>query len=150
MLARRAELTRTEEAALEEHLSGCAACRETAEIYGRQTAFMRSLPMVQPPHALRAGVLAGLEGSTRRRWPLWPSFRPSFRPSLVIAPLGVCAASVLAAVIYQHQLSSPSTNSANGHYSQAHATTQAPTAGKKASAKPRHTASAGRHHAAKH
>lgn len=106
MLARRPELTLRAEARLQQHLDGCPACRELADAYERQGMLLRALPLVLPPPALRGAVLAEVR-QPRRHWPsfAWPSFRPVF----AIGPLGVCAATVLAALIYRHQLAPSST-----------------------------------------
>lgn len=90
MLARRPELSPAEEARLQEHLDGCAACRHTAEAYARQAALLRSLPLADPPPALRAAVLGAVRQPrpSRSPWMPWP---------LLLGP--VAAALVIGAVV---------------------------------------------------
>jgi hypothetical protein len=97
MLARRSELTAAEEARLQAHLEGCSRCRETAAAYQQQTRLLRSLPGVEPPTSLRAGVLAGIHTlPPRRSW--W-----SLRPALLLGP--VAAVLLLAGVLALHAMS---------------------------------------------
>jgi hypothetical protein len=103
MLARRSELSAKEEAQLREHLGDCPDCRETAADYSRQTALLRSLPVVDPPPALRTSVLSGI-----------PRYSPPAfwrRPSTVFAPLAAAlllVAGVLGYLNRPHSSSSPS------------------------------------------
>lgn len=88
MLARRSELTPEEEGRLQAHLGDCPQCRDTAHAYEQQGWLLRSLPSVEPPVTLRAGVLAGIQRvQPRRRW--W-----SPRPIALLGP----AAAVLMVV----------------------------------------------------
>ena len=93
MLARRSELTPAEEQRLEAHLRDCPQCRATAAAYEQQTRLLRSLPPVEPPAALRAGVLAGIQQvPPRRRWwsPRPVAFLgPATAVLLVVAALAV-------------------------------------------------------------
>ncbi|HEX8917488.1 MAG TPA: hypothetical protein VF898_03215 [Chloroflexota bacterium] len=66
MLARRLELSAEQEMQLQKHLHDCAECRESAAIYARQTALLRSLPVETAPPALRAGVFQGIQTGTPR------------------------------------------------------------------------------------
>jgi hypothetical protein len=100
MLARRIELTASEEAELRRHLNGCLDCRKIATDYARQTTLLQALPQVDVPSVLRQRVLAGIhEPRSGRRLPfpfVWP------RPGLLVAPVAA-ALLVFAAVLgYAH------------------------------------------------
>ncbi|MGH2444185.1 MAG: anti-sigma factor family protein, partial [Chloroflexota bacterium] len=69
MLARRSELTATEEAELSGHVDSCSVCSITAREYDRQHQLLHSLTSVEPPAALRSGVLDRI--STPRAAPFW-------------------------------------------------------------------------------
>jgi hypothetical protein len=92
MLARRSELPSQEEELLREHLDDCPDCRETATAYSRQTALLRSLPVADPPPALRAAVLSGIHG--RRVLSFWR------RPAVALAP--VAARAILPSKVRSH------------------------------------------------
>jgi hypothetical protein len=84
MLARRAELSPQEELDLQQHLRDCPACRQTADVYARQAALLRALPLAEPPPALRAKVLSSIQQPPRhvKNTRLLPG-----RPFLLLAPL---------------------------------------------------------------
>jgi anti-sigma factor RsiW len=108
MLARRSELTPAEEARLEEHLQGCPQCRATAAVYERQAQLLRSLPPVNPPPSLRAGVLAGIREiqPPRRRW--W-----SPRPLTLVGPAAAVLLIVAALAFHNlHTAESPGNTAA--------------------------------------
>lgn len=108
MLARRSELTPTEEQRLEAHLRDCPQCRATAAAYEQQTRLLRSLPPVNPPPALRAGVLAGIQQiQPRRRW--W-----SPRPVAFLGPAAAALLLVVAALAFHnlHSAEKPDNNAA--------------------------------------
>lgn len=94
MLARRPELSPAENERLNEHLATCPDCRQTSDAYARQSALLRSLPIVAPPASLRAGVLRRVPESTPAagRW-TWQ------RPLLAVAPL-IAALLVVAALAF--------------------------------------------------
>jgi hypothetical protein len=106
MLARRSELTAQEEAQLREHLAGCPDCRETAADYDRQTALLRSLPVVDTPPALRAAVLSG----ARRYRP------PAFwrKPSIALTPMAAALLAVAGSLLYLNRPHNTASHSAFG------------------------------------
>lgn len=61
MLARRVELTATEEAGLRDHLERCQDCSWTAQRYEAQDALLTSLARVRPPTGLRTAVLSSVD-----------------------------------------------------------------------------------------
>ena len=96
MLARRAELSPQEELDLQQHLRDCAECHQTAEVYARQAALLRALPLAEPPPTLRAKVLSTIQQPPRQvkntRLVTQAFGGVSGRPFLLLAPL---AAAVL-------------------------------------------------------
>jgi hypothetical protein len=93
MLARRGELAPVEEERLQEHLAGCPQCRATAAAFQQQTRLLRGLQPIEPPAALRAGVLAGIREAPPRRWWAVRPRLPSLPRSSVL--LGPAAAALL-------------------------------------------------------
>ena len=106
LLARRAELSPREEARLQEHLRGCSYCRQTADAYARQAALLRSLPLVEPPPALRARVLNSLQQPN----PSVPFRRR--RPLFLLSPVAVVLVFVGATLAYLH-FPQPATHTAS-------------------------------------
>jgi hypothetical protein len=97
LLARRTELSATEEARVRQHLDQCPACRETAAAYASQTVLLRAMPMADPPPALRAGVLARVhQPAPVPWWRRWP-------PALLLGPAGaLVAAAVITLAVLGH------------------------------------------------
>ena len=96
MLARRSELSPGEEATVAQHLHGCPECVAAATAYQRQQVLMRSLPVAEPPPALRSGVLAQV-AATRRRVPWWHAFRPRLAvPGVALAVVASVAGLIVA------------------------------------------------------
>lgn len=91
-LARRAELSATEEAQVQAHLQECGECETTAASYARQTVLLRELPQVTPPAALRAGVLVGIAQS--RPVPFWARLRPAMLAVPALAALVIVIAGI--------------------------------------------------------
>ncbi len=85
MLARRSELSPQEELDLQQHLRDCPECRETATAYARQAALLRSLPLADPPAALRARVLSGIQQQPPAR--AKGAMNQSLRSFLLLVPL---------------------------------------------------------------
>jgi hypothetical protein len=57
LLARRHELSPSDEATMRRHLDGCAECREIATEYDAQYTALRTLALDGPPQGLRAAIL---------------------------------------------------------------------------------------------
>jgi len=90
-------------AALEEHLSHCAACRRTARAFQRTAAALpESLDLLQPPAALRrkllTAVYAGHPEMRKRRSVIWKLWRrvPQARGFTLVAAGAAAAAAALA------------------------------------------------------
>lgn len=94
MLARRGELSPAEEARLQAHLRDCPQCRDTAAAYEQQTHLLRSLQPIEPPPALRAGVLDGIRDLPPPR-PWW-----SPRPIFLLGPAAAVFLVVGASAMY--------------------------------------------------
>jgi hypothetical protein len=106
MLARRSELPSQDEALLREHLDDCPDCRETATAYSRQTALLRSLPVADPPPALRAAVLSGIRG--RRVLSFWRG------PAVALAPVAAALLAVAGGLTYLNLPHGSPNHSASG------------------------------------
>lgn len=93
MLARRPELAPYEELDLHEHLRSCLECQHIAAAYAAQTRLLRSLPQIDPPPALRAGVLRQIRESTpaRSRWFMPPIFLVAPLAAVLLVAVGVLA-----------------------------------------------------------
>jgi hypothetical protein len=90
MLARRRELSDSEEHLLRQHLTECEQCWRLAESFQDQAAVIKSLPALASPSSLRPRVLAAARQVPphHRQW--------QRRPALLLAPLAVaCLIAVL-------------------------------------------------------
>jgi hypothetical protein len=85
MLARREELSSAEESSLAAHLRDCSHCRQAAAAYERQDTLIRTLQLVPPSDAFKAGVLDQLHHppTRRARQRAWPA--PALAAALVVA-----------------------------------------------------------------
>ena len=97
MLARRTELAPNEERRLAAHLHECPQCQATAAAYQEQTRLLRSIPAVDPPSTLRAGVFAGIAAQPARRRFVWP-----VRAAAFAAPLAAVAAVAIVVALNSH------------------------------------------------
>lgn len=87
MLARRAELSDSEERHLRRHLTECEDCWQIAISYERQAASIQSLPVLTTPSSLRPRVLAAVRQIPPRRRPWIERRRALFLAPLVAACL---------------------------------------------------------------
>ncbi len=87
------DLTEVERAALEQHLAGCARCRDTLAAFRQERQLISGMRHVQPPADLGARVRTGIEAS---ELPWWQR-----RSTLVavVGSLGAVAAGLLAVVV---------------------------------------------------
>jgi hypothetical protein len=104
LLARRVELTPTDERRLREHLQGCPECRATAAAYEHQWQLLRSLPPLQTPPTLRASVLHRIHEAPRPPVPWYRRRINLFAPLLAAAVLALVGVASVAGsrVIGQH------------------------------------------------
>ncbi len=83
--------------ALDAHLPGCAACRDTLSLLGGAAVGLRALPEIQPlPAKARASVLAQIAEPPPARPNLWARL---FRPKLLLPVLSFSAVAVVAVVL---------------------------------------------------
>ena len=87
------DLTEVERAALEQHLAGCARCRETLAAFRQERQLISGMRHLQPPADLGARVRAGIEAGDLPWW--------QRRSTLVavVGSLGAVAAGLLAVVV---------------------------------------------------
>jgi hypothetical protein len=87
------DLTETEQAALDQHLAGCARCQETLAAFREERRLVSGMRHQQPPADLGARVRAGIEAG---ELPWWQR-----RSTLVavVGSLGAVAAGLLAVVV---------------------------------------------------
>src|SRR6188508_3196112 len=87
------DLTEVERAALEQHLAGCARCRDTLAAFRQERQLISGMRHVQPPADLGARVRAGIEAGDMPWW--------QRRSTLVamVGSLGAVAAGLLAVVV---------------------------------------------------
>jgi hypothetical protein len=96
MAAAPSTLSPVQSADLATHLTGCAACRVRAEDYARQDAYVRAIPLGEPPQSVLPAVLASAEALPQPRSRLGALGRVSV-PLLVLLALLVAGTVALAA-----------------------------------------------------
>jgi len=77
----------TERRDVEEHLSGCAACRARVEDFGRVRSLLDELPAVEPSFGFDARVRQRVAAEPRPSWFEWfaPQARFAFSAALLVA-----------------------------------------------------------------
>jgi len=95
------DLTEVERATLEQHLAGCARCRETLAAFRQERQLISGMRHVQPPADLGARVRAGIEAGDMPWW--------QRRSTLVaiVGSLGAVAAGLLAVVVLSNLRPAP-------------------------------------------
>lgn len=88
MLARRYELTESEEAALRVHLESCDPCRRLAGEYSRDDQALLAMTHADPPLGLRQAVLTQAGGQTKARPRKVNFLFPSLAAAVVLLACG--------------------------------------------------------------
>lgn len=104
-------LRRTEYASLDDHLTGCAQCREAATRYRQAVALLpNGLEPMEPPAAVRRSLMQTVYAEARvssGRQRRWSARRPSLPHWRTLSLVGGAAAAAVAVAVVLHTAQSP-------------------------------------------